>query len=75
MLFSVPLPLSNPVTSIRKNIGTMTNKGVELQLGGDVIRKKDYSWNILTNSSIIKNIYFCKVASNEIKPNKILEEM
>lgn len=55
LLFSVPLPLSNPVTSIRKNIGTMTNKGIELQLGGDVIRKKDYSWNILTNSSIIKN--------------------
>lgn len=55
LLFSVPQPLSNPVTSIRKNIGTMTNQGIELQLGGDVIRKKDFSWNILTNSSIVKN--------------------
>ena len=55
LLFSVPQPLSNPVTSIRKNIGTMTNQGIELQLGGDVIRKKDFSWNILTNSSVVRN--------------------
>jgi TonB-linked SusC/RagA family outer membrane protein len=55
LLFAVPQPLSNPVTTLRQNIGAMANKGIELQLGGDVIRNKDFSWNILTNSSIIKN--------------------
>ncbi|QEK52332.1 TonB-dependent receptor [Pedobacter aquae] len=55
LLFSVPLPLSNPVTSIRQNVGNMSNKGIELQLGGDLIRKKNFTWNILTNSSIIRN--------------------
>ncbi len=55
LLFSVPQPLSNPVTSIRRNIGTMVNKGIELQLGGDIVRKKDFTWNILTNSSVVKN--------------------
>ena len=55
LLFAVPQPLSNPVTTIRRNVGTMSNRGIELQLGGDVIRKKDFSWNILTNTSIIKN--------------------
>ncbi|WP_411275298.1 SusC/RagA family TonB-linked outer membrane protein [Daejeonella sp.] len=55
LLFSVPQPLSDPITSIRKNIGTMTNKGIELQLGGDILRKKNFSWNILTNSSVVKN--------------------
>lgn len=55
LLFAVPQPLSNPVTSIRRNIGSMTNKGIELQLGGDVIRSKNFTWNILTNSSVIKN--------------------
>ncbi|MGB4397973.1 MAG: TonB-dependent receptor [Daejeonella sp.] len=55
LLFSVPQPLSDPVTSIRRNIGTMTNKGLELQLGGDILRKKNFSWNILTNSSIVRN--------------------
>ncbi|MEJ7693769.1 SusC/RagA family TonB-linked outer membrane protein [Daejeonella sp.] len=55
LLFSVPQPLSNAITSIRRNIGSMTNKGIELQLGGDVVRGKDFTWNILTNSSIVKN--------------------
>jgi len=55
LLFSVPQPISNPITSITKNIGSMTNKGIELQLGGDVLKMKDFSWNILTNSSIVKN--------------------
>ena len=55
LLFAVPQPLSNPVTSIRQNVGTLTNKGIELQLGGDVIRKKNFSWNILTNTSTVKN--------------------
>lgn len=55
LLFDVPQPISNPITSITKNIGSMTNKGIELQLGGDVLRLKDFSWNILTNTSIVKN--------------------
>ncbi len=55
LLFSVPRPLSNPVTTIRQNVGNMRNKGIELSLGGDLIKKKDFSWNILTNSSIVKN--------------------
>ncbi len=55
LLFAVPQPLSDPVTTIRKNVGNMSNKGIELQLGGDLIRKKDFSWNILTNTSMIKN--------------------
>jgi len=55
LLFSVPQPLSNPVTSIRRNIGSMVNKGLEVQLGGDIIRKKNFSWNILTNWSVVKN--------------------
>lgn len=55
LLFSVPQPLSNPVTTLRQNVGAMSNKGIELSLGGDVIRKKDFSWNLLTNSSIVKN--------------------
>ena len=55
LLFSVPQPLSDPVTSFRKNIGTMTNKGIELQLGGDVLSMKNFKWNLLTNTSSFKN--------------------
>lgn len=55
LLFSVPQPLSNPITSIRRNIGSMVNKGLEVQLAGDIIRKKNFSWNLSTNWSVVKN--------------------
>jgi TonB-linked SusC/RagA family outer membrane protein len=55
LLFSVPQPLSNPITSIRKNIGNMVNRGLEIQLGGDIIRKKNFTWNFLTNWSVVRN--------------------
>ncbi|HEY1024103.1 MAG TPA: SusC/RagA family TonB-linked outer membrane protein, partial [Sphingobacteriaceae bacterium] len=55
LIFGVPQPLSSPVTSILKNIGSMYNSGVELTLGGDVIRAKDFNWGITTNWSVLKN--------------------
>lgn len=55
LLFAVPQPLSNPVTTFNKNIGTMTNKGIELQLGGDLVKSKNFTWNLLTNWSVFKN--------------------
>ncbi|WP_316802491.1 TonB-dependent receptor [Pedobacter nototheniae] len=55
LIFSVPQPLSSAVPSIYRNIGSMYNKGFELQLGGDIIRDKDFSWNLMTNWTIFKN--------------------
>jgi TonB-linked SusC/RagA family outer membrane protein len=55
LLFSIPKPLSNAVTSELSNIGSMENRGWELQLSGDVLRSKDFSWNLLTNWTIFKN--------------------
>ena len=33
-------------TSIRTNIGTMENKGIELSLNATVIRNQDFNWNL-----------------------------
>ncbi len=66
LLFSVPLPISGPVTSINQNIGAMYNKGLEVQLGGDIIRKQDFSWNILTNWTFLKNRITELPASNPV---------
>ena len=55
LIFSLPLPTSDPVTSVFKNIGSMYNSGFELQLGADVIRTKDFKWNLLTNWTTLKN--------------------
>jgi TonB-linked SusC/RagA family outer membrane protein len=55
LIFSVPLPVSGLVTSVLQNIGSMENRGWELQLGGDVLRAKDFKWNLVTNWTVFKN--------------------
>jgi TonB-linked SusC/RagA family outer membrane protein len=55
LIFSVPNPLSDPVTSRLANIGSMENRGWELQLGGDILKTKSFRWNLVTNWAILKN--------------------
>jgi len=55
LLLSVPQPVSDPVRSINQNVGAMYNQGVEISLGGDIVRVKDFSWNLLTNWTFLKN--------------------
>ena len=42
-------------TSLTKNVGRVNNTGVELTLEGDVLRKKDFTWNVLGTASYNKN--------------------
>jgi TonB-linked SusC/RagA family outer membrane protein len=55
LIFSVPLSLSDPVTSVNRNIGSMYNTGVDIQLGGDVVKTEDFIWQMTTNWSLLKN--------------------
>lgn len=55
LLFSVPQPLSSGVESLTKNIGTMFNRGVEVQIGVDVVKTKDFKWNFTVNATSVKN--------------------
>lgn len=55
LLFNVPQPLSDPVASINRNIGSMYNSGLELMLGADVVRTDNFNWNLITNWTILKN--------------------
>ena len=55
LIFSVPLPISSGFTSILRNIGSMYNKGVEIDLSADVIKTKDFTWNISVNATTFKN--------------------
>ncbi|MCX2573672.1 SusC/RagA family TonB-linked outer membrane protein [Pedobacter sandarakinus] len=55
LLFSVPQPISDPVTSINRNVGSMYNAGVEILLGADILRMKDFRWNLVTNWTFLKN--------------------
>lgn len=46
LILSRNLPATSGYTSITQNIGSTRNKGIELTINGDIIRKKDLIWNV-----------------------------
>jgi TonB-linked SusC/RagA family outer membrane protein len=55
MVTSVPTPLISGLSSVYSNLGDMENKGIELTLSVDVIRNRNFKWNINGNWSTNKN--------------------
>lgn len=55
LIFDVPLPLSAGIQTVTRNIGTMYNRGVELELGIEPIRFKDFTWRIDLNATRLRN--------------------
>lgn len=56
MLMEVPVSYSDGGYSSRwDNVGVMVNRGVEMSLNTDIIRTKDFTWNINANVSYNKN--------------------
>ncbi|MCR5077972.1 MAG: SusC/RagA family TonB-linked outer membrane protein [Prevotella sp.] len=64
LLFQIRLPLSagsfaweENVQNLTqwKNIGTVSNRGFEIMLNGDVIRSKDWTWNLSFDATTLKN--------------------
>lgn len=61
ILFQIPVSGLTGVTSRWKNIGEMSNQGIELTIGGDLIRTKDWTWSMEAtlghNKNKIKELY------------------
>ena len=55
LIFDVPLPLSAGITSVTQNIGSMFNRGIELELSLEIIRGKDFQWIIEANATKLTN--------------------
>lgn len=55
MLLWFTTPVSIGYTGYYDNVGDMVNKGVEFSISGDIIRKKDFNWNVNFNISHNKN--------------------
>ncbi len=51
LLFPKNVSQATGFTSVLSNVGSVVNKGFEVSLSGDVIRKKDLNWNISFNYS------------------------
>ena len=63
LVLAAPQPPSFgvPGNQIFQNIGSMENKGIELTVNANIIRKKDFSWdfgvNFTTQSNKVKSLY------------------
>jgi len=58
MLYNYTVPLNGKdvfVNTILKNVGEMSNKGIELSIGGDVIAATNFRWNVRVVGSVYKN--------------------
>ncbi len=55
MLLDAPVPQTSGYATIRKNIGSMENRGVELALNTVNIETPNFSWNTIFNISMNKN--------------------
>lgn len=55
MLMSVPLPYTTGFSSQMLNVGELSNRGVELELGYDVLRTRDYFLHVYANYSYNRN--------------------
>lgn len=55
LLFQVALPNTSGYESFVTNIGQVSNKGIDFQLGGTIIKNDNFSWNSDFNISFLNN--------------------
>ena len=55
LLLDVPVEQVTGFSTVLKNVGSVTNKGVELEVGGVLVDKKDLKWNLNANIAHNKN--------------------
>ncbi len=55
MLFFLSVPVSLGYSGYYTNLGDMVNQGVEVELGADIIRRKNFVWNFGLNLTHYKN--------------------
>ena len=65
LLFEVPLPLSVGIDDRFSNIGSMFNRGFEVNLSMDIIQNQYFNWNLNVNAATIRN-EFTKLPQEEI---------
>lgn len=49
MIFAVPVSYTTGMSSVLKNVGEMSNKGIEVLINASPIRSKNFSWDISLN--------------------------
>lgn len=71
MLYNYEVPTPPFVyNKMQANVGDMTNKGIEIMLNMDILRKKDFSWNMSLNLAHNKN-EITKLSSDVYTTNRL----
>lgn len=68
-LAGLTLPLWTGFSSITTNNGTLRNKGLELQVNGDIIKNNDWNWNMGLTYYSVRN-YAHKLPENGVEKNR-----
>ena len=55
LLQDVPISTVTGFSSTLKNVGEVNNHGVEIEIGGDIIRKKDFTWDASITATMMKS--------------------
>ncbi|MFP4488145.1 MAG: SusC/RagA family TonB-linked outer membrane protein [Bacteroidales bacterium] len=55
LLYSMPLPSSMGLLSQPRNIASLFNRGLEININGDIIRTENFRWNLSLMGSTINN--------------------
>jgi TonB-linked SusC/RagA family outer membrane protein len=68
LLQDVPISMVTGFTSTLKNVGEINNHGIEVTLGGDIIRRQAFRWTASINGTFLKSsvtkLYKTKDAEN-----------
>ncbi len=71
LLTNYAIPLSTGFTSILTNLGSLENRGLEIEISASVFPKtSDFQWDISFNASKVKN-KILKLPPNGVKNNRI----
>ncbi|MDR2473915.1 MAG: TonB-dependent receptor [Tannerella sp.] len=55
LLQNVPISANTGFSSILTNFGAMNNRGFEIEIGGDIIRRQDLLWHVSINAATLKS--------------------
>lgn len=70
LITSLALPNSTGFSSILTNLGSLKNKGFEVELGANIINNNGFSWDLSFNSSLNTN-QVLKLPENDNENNRI----
>lgn len=55
LLQSVPISTTTGVSSVLKNVGSINNKGIEIDLNAEILNKRDFKWSVGVNASFLSS--------------------